>query len=95
MTVSQVGNKPAVEAASTWGGPAAAAAAGGGGAAGTGGPVSRGYKEEMADFAYCVRQWKNDVGYKSEKDKDTGKEHYIQRCQGATAKSPWPTRSWR
>src|SRR4051812_17841007 len=88
VTVSQVGNKPAVEAASTWGGPGAAAAASGGGAAGTGGPVSRGYKEEMGDFAHCTRLWKNDVGYKTETDAETKKEHSTQRwprCHGEVA----------
>src|SRR5436853_6128957 len=52
--------KPAMESGSTWGGPAATAAAPGGpGApAGTGGPVSRGYREEMEDFAYCIKMWK-------------------------------------
>ncbi|HEX3148985.1 MAG TPA: Gfo/Idh/MocA family oxidoreductase [Gemmataceae bacterium] len=88
VTVSQVGNKPAVEAASTWGGPGAAAAAAGGGAAGAGGPVSRGYKEEMADFAHCIRLWKDSVGYKTETDAETKKEHYIQRlprCHGEVA----------
>jgi hypothetical protein len=87
VTVSQVGNKPALEAASTWGGPAAAATAVG--ATGTGaGPVSRGYKEEMADFAYCVRQWDPAVGYRSEKDSESKKDHYINRlprCHGEVA----------
>jgi predicted dehydrogenase len=86
VTVSQVGNKPAIEAASTWGGPAAAAA---GAAVGTGGaPVSRGYKEEMADFAFCIRNWNPSVGYKSVVDPDTKKEHYAQRlprCHGEVA----------
>jgi len=81
VTVSQVGNKPAVEAASTWGGPAAAANAVG--ATGTsGGPVSRGYTEEMADFAHCVREWNSGVGY----EKKDGK--YVQRlprCHGEVA----------
>jgi predicted dehydrogenase len=89
VTVSQVGNKPALEAASTWGGPAAAAAAAGGGATGTGGgPVSRGYREEMADFAHCIRLWDDKVGYKSETDSETKKEHYVQRlprCHGEVA----------
>jgi predicted dehydrogenase len=88
VTVSQVGNKPALEAASTWGGPAPAAAAAGGGATGTGGgPVSRGYNEEMADFAYCIRLWDANVGYKKEKGPD-GKERYAQRlprCHGEVA----------
>jgi predicted dehydrogenase len=89
VTVSQVGNKPAVEAASTWGGPGAAAAAAGGGATGTSGaPVSRGYKEEIADFAYCIRQWNPSVGYKTESDSESKKEHYVQRlprCHGEVA----------
>jgi predicted dehydrogenase len=51
-TVS-AGGKPVVEAGPTWGGPVAAAAATGG----TTGPVSRGYREEMEDFAYCVKRW--------------------------------------
>lgn len=46
--------KPALESGPTWGGPAASAAASGGAA---GGPVSRGYREEMEDFAYCVKLW--------------------------------------
>jgi predicted dehydrogenase len=87
VTVSQVGNKPALEAAGTWGGPAAAASAAGA-TTGTGaGPVSRGYKEEMADFAYCIRQWDPNAGYKREKDSD-GKDHYLSRlprCHGEVA----------
>ena len=87
VTVSQVGSKPAMETASTWGGPAAAANAAG--ATGTGGgPVSRGYKEEMADFAYCIRQWDPQVGYRSETDSASKKERYVQRlprCHGEVA----------
>lgn len=89
VSVTTVGSKPALEAASTWGGPAAAAAAAGGGATGTGGgPVSRGYKEEMADFAFCVREWDAGVGYKSEPDPETKKDRYVQRlprCHGEVA----------
>ena len=48
------GNKPVLEAGPTWGGPAAAASAG---PSGIGGPVSRGYREELEDFAYCVKLW--------------------------------------
>jgi hypothetical protein len=83
VTVTNTGGKPALEAAGTWGGPPPAAAAAGGGIAGAGGgPVSRGYKEEMADFAHCIRQWKDDVGYKKDGDR------YIQRlprCHGEVA----------
>jgi predicted dehydrogenase len=46
------GGKPAMEAGGTWGGPAQAA-----NKAGTSTTVSRGYKEEMEDFAYCVKVW--------------------------------------
>jgi predicted dehydrogenase len=88
VTVSQVGNKPAVEAASTWGGPAAAAAGATTGTGTGGAPVSRGYREEMADFAFCIRQWDPKVGYKSDTDPDTKKVHYAQRlprCHGEVA----------
>jgi predicted dehydrogenase len=81
LTVTQVGNKPALEAASTWGGPAMAANAAG--ATGTGGgPVSRGYTEEMNDFAHCIREWSAQAGY----EKKDGK--YVQRlprCHGEVA----------
>jgi predicted dehydrogenase len=73
---------PALAAGSTWGGPPPAAA----GAAVAGGPVSRGYREEMEDFAFCIRQWNNDLGYKTEKKDD--KEVYVQRlprCHGEVA----------
>jgi predicted dehydrogenase len=71
----------AAESTSTWGGPAAmVSAAKGGGAAG--GPISRGYREEMEDFAYCVRMWDAKLGY----EKKDGK--YVQRlprCHGEVA----------
>jgi predicted dehydrogenase len=81
VTVSQVGNKPAVETASTWGGPAAAANAVG--AAGTSGaPVSRGYREEMADFAHCVREWDVKTGYEKKEGKFVQR---LPRCHGEVA----------
>jgi predicted dehydrogenase len=47
---------PVLDTASTWGGPpAAASAVGAGGAAAAAAPPSRGYKEEMEHFAYCIR----------------------------------------
>jgi len=60
VTVTGETNKPMLEASSTWGpaGPPAASAATSGPAAGAGGPISRGYREEMEDFAYCIRMWK-------------------------------------
>jgi predicted dehydrogenase len=41
-----------------------------------GGPVSRGYREEMEDFAYCVRTW-NDAGSKESRR--------LPRCHGRVA----------
>src|SRR5205814_9255939 len=64
--------KPALESGPTWGGPAATASAAGGGA---GGPVSRGYREEMEDFAYCVKLW-------NQTDKATRR---LPRCHGKVA----------
>jgi predicted dehydrogenase len=48
------GGKPALDSSATTGGAAPAAAAA---AAGVTGAVSRGYREEMEHFAYCVRMW--------------------------------------
>ena len=71
--------KPALDTSSTWG---AAVSAGTPGAGPTGGSpgvvVSRGYREEMEDFAFCVRQWQ---GLK-------GADYYKQRlprCHGKVA----------
>jgi predicted dehydrogenase len=48
------GKAPVMEAASTWGGPGNAAVVKSGAASGWG-AVSRGYREEMEHFAFCVR----------------------------------------
>lgn len=81
--VSSTGkDKPALESGSTWGGPATGAtpSAGPAGAAGT--TVSRGYREEMEDFAYCIRLWQQKLGY----DKDaSGKQQRLPRCHGEVA----------
>jgi predicted dehydrogenase len=54
VTVSATGSgKPALESSGSTGGPAAPVAAGGGAAE----PPSRGYREEMEHFAYCIRMW--------------------------------------
>jgi hypothetical protein len=89
MTISTApSGKPAMESGSTWGGPppaAAAAAAAIGGATPT--PISKGYREEMEDFAYCIRQWESGLGYKKKTGED-GKEEYVQRlpkCHGEVA----------
>jgi len=77
--------KTVLEASSTWG--AAVAPVGGPGAGPTGGSpggvVSRGYKEEMEDFAFCVRHWDSKVGYAK-----NDKGEYLQRlpkCHGEVA----------
>jgi predicted dehydrogenase len=55
VTVSTTGaGKPALEASSTSGGPSTPVAAA---AAGASGPPSRGYREEIEHFAYCIRMW--------------------------------------
>jgi predicted dehydrogenase len=46
------GNKPAIDAGATWGGPAVAA-----NKVSSTTAVSRGYREEMEDFAYCIKRW--------------------------------------
>jgi predicted dehydrogenase len=68
--VKTSGDKPALDAGATWGGPAAAAAK-----VGTTAVVSRGYREEMEDFAYCVKIW-------NEGDKANRRQP---RCQGRVA----------
>lgn len=71
------GNKPVLEASSTWGpggGPTASVA--GAAVPGAGGvAVSRGYKEEMEDFAYKIRVW----------DKSSKSEADMPRCHGRVA----------
>lgn len=69
-TVSS-GAKPVIEAGPTWGGPAASAVATGG----TSGPISRGYREEMEDFAYCIKTWS---------DSKSG-DRRLPRCTGEVA----------
>jgi predicted dehydrogenase len=72
----------AAEASSTWGGPAANLSAGKAAGAASG-PPSRGYREEMEDFAYCVRLWDTAYGYK--KDKDGRYLQRLPRCHGEVA----------
>jgi predicted dehydrogenase len=64
------GNKPAMDAGGTWGGPAQAASK-----VGTTAAVSRGYREEMEDFAYCIKVW-NDADKSSRR---------LPRCHGRVA----------
>ena len=42
----------------------------------------------MGVSPFCIRNWNPSVGYKSETDPDTKKEHYVQRlprCHGEVA----------
>src|SRR5207253_1341038 len=72
VTVSATGaGKPALESSGSTAGPAAAVAAAGGAE-----PPSRGYREEMEHFAYCIRMW--DQGM-SKKDRPNV------RCPGKAA----------
>jgi predicted dehydrogenase len=77
--VSSAKGAPILDASSTSGpadaGPNPQAAAGGGAS----GPVSRGYREEMEDFAYCVRMFEQ----ASEKDKEQWR--LKPRCHGRVA----------
>ncbi len=82
--------KPALESGPTWGGPAASAsvaASVGAGSAGAPAAISRGYREEMEDFAYCVRQWDAGLGYakKTEKGKEDEYVQRLPRCHGEVA----------
>ncbi len=73
----------AAEAMSTWGGVAAATPGGGPTAGAPSGPISRGYREEMEDFAYCIRLWNNELGY--EKDEKGAYKQRLPRCHGEVA----------
>ena len=83
VTVTSAGGgKPVLDASSSVGG-AVAAKSDAGPAGTTGGVVSRGYREEMEDFAFCVRLWDARLGYK---ETEPGK--YVQRlprCHGEVA----------
>jgi predicted dehydrogenase len=62
--------------------PAAGASATGGPAGSGAGPISRGYREEMEDFAYCVRLWDSKLGYAT---KDSQYQQRLPRCYGKIA----------
>jgi predicted dehydrogenase len=69
-------DKPVLESGSTWGGPSASPTATAGGPAGaSNAPVSRGYREEMEDFAYCIRLW----------DQAASKDRRLTLCPGEVA----------
>src|SRR5581483_5962357 len=76
-------DQAAAESSSTWGGPSAQVTTGRPAAGATGGPISRGYREEMEDFAYCVRAWDEQLGY--EKDAEGKYKQRLPRCHGEVA----------
>ena len=84
VTVGQAGSKPALEAASTWGGPPPAAGANVAGGSAPAERPSRGYKEEMAHFAHCIREWDEKLGY-GEKGADGKYAQQLPRCHGEVA----------
>ncbi len=65
VTVDAKGTgKPALDSSSTWGPAVSSGQAGAGPVGGSpGGVVSRGYREEIEDFAFCVRQWQKGLDY--------------------------------
>jgi predicted dehydrogenase len=80
-------DKAALEASSTWGGPASGPSAGSGPAGTAGGTISRGYKEEMEDFAVCIGAWDAKKA-REEYERDGGKgktEQRQTRCHGEIA----------
>jgi predicted dehydrogenase len=80
---SKGSGQPVLETSSTWGGAATPQTGSPAGPVGTdGGPVSRGYREEMEDFAYCVRLWDPKLGYQRDGDKY---KQRLPRCHGEVA----------
>jgi predicted dehydrogenase len=74
----------AADSSSTWGGPSATVTAATGATGGVAaGPISRGYREEMEDFAYCIRLWDSSVGYA--KDSNGNYVQRLPRCHGEVA----------
>ncbi|MCS6850423.1 MAG: Gfo/Idh/MocA family oxidoreductase [Gemmataceae bacterium] len=76
------GNQPVLDTSASTGPGATAAQSLGQQALGSG-PVSRGYREEMEDFAYCIRLWDDKLGY--EKDSAGNYRQRLPRCHGEVA----------
>ncbi|QEL13274.1 Gfo/Idh/MocA family protein [Limnoglobus roseus] len=78
--------KPAMEAASTWGGGGASIAKAAGGPAWD--TEIRGYRTEMEHFAYCIRRWqdlKQPVSYEKNSDGTMKHKDILPRCHGEVA----------
>jgi predicted dehydrogenase len=74
------GGKPALD---TGGGSPSSGAVPARSATGGAAAVSKGYREEMEDFAYCVRQWDAKAGY--EAAADGAFKQRVPRCHGEVA----------
>ncbi len=85
MTVTEVGKKPVLDTSASTGGAGEGvpiAGAPGAGAA-SAGPVSRGYREEMEHFAYCVRM--HGAAEKAKDAKEQERWRLEPRCHGRVA----------
>jgi predicted dehydrogenase len=76
VTVETAGKKPVLETSPSTAGPSKAAALG---SLAAGEVVSRGYREELEHFAYCIRHNKN------AKDDYYADEEHLPRCRGEVA----------
>ncbi len=77
------GGKPAMDSTSTWGGPAGAIVKG----TATATATSRGYREEMEHFAFCLRELKGADPYTTDSNGDytLNKEKRLPKCHGEVA----------
>ena len=88
ITVATAGSgKPALDTAGSTGALEPARALATGQAVMGSGPPSRGYREEMEDFAYCIRLWDSGISYakKTEKGKEDEYVQRLPRCHGEVA----------
>jgi predicted dehydrogenase len=76
--------EPVLDTSSTWGGPSAAPTAVPSNTAAAPTAISRGYREEMEDFAYCVRLWDPKEGYAPAAE-GHGYKQRLPRCHGEVA----------
>jgi predicted dehydrogenase len=74
--------KPVLDTSSSVVGSGSQPAGVAGGPSADGTPVSKGYREEMEDFAYCIRLWDPQVGYAREGGKY---KQRLPRCHGEVA----------
>jgi hypothetical protein len=77
--------EPVLDTSSTWGGPSAAPTAVPSNTAAAASAISRGYREEMEDFAYCVRLWDAKEGYAPASEGQHAYKQRLPRCHGEIA----------